>query len=506
MSSVIAAGAPVPVTVWSMSGCPCSAQFAYDFNVSIWSDPELRAVINFSSPFSAKAKKDNSTWCFHGKKECAFERWLLCAQDQGFQQGFDWELCVDGVCNHDWKELNPCSTQYSMPENTPLAQSCASTHGLNWTKLEACATSSMGNDLLLRDARQPWLYGFHGLPVVEVNGTILSTFFECSVPMSKVLGAICAAVDAPTKPAACAQVPVAVARVEEETPPKTAAYAEEMRVWLESEPMDISQSWSQLPDGFGLAPLTPADRSRLQALPRAFTTRRTGSSDLPESFDARTRWPGCIGPVLDQGTCGSCWAVSAVSAMSDRLCIEKRDVAGDLNATFQQLSMLQVVACDKGPFEPGGNKGCEGGQPYAAMDYAEKKGGLVPESCFPYLKSEGGPIDTCADEPCLKFQKTPSCPRSLLHPSPKCADGSGTWKSEATVLSKGSYVVQLSDRMATDIMRYGPITASMGVCASPLSRLEPPLSSTAPFPANPLRRPVLIYCPSCRPTAQTRTF
>ena len=32
---VAVAAAPVPVTVWSMSGCPCSAQFAYDFNATI---------------------------------------------------------------------------------------------------------------------------------------------------------------------------------------------------------------------------------------------------------------------------------------------------------------------------------------------------------------------------------------------------------------------------------------------------------------------------------------
>ena len=31
--------------------------------------------------------------------------------------------------------------------------------------------------------------------------------------------------------------------------------------------------------------------------------------DVPDSFDARTAWPGCpsIGEVRDQGSCGSCW-------------------------------------------------------------------------------------------------------------------------------------------------------------------------------------------------------
>jgi len=29
---------------------------------------------------------------------------------------------------------------------------------------------------------------------------------------------------------------------------------------------------------------------------------------IPSSFDSRQQWPGCIGPILNQGECGSCWA------------------------------------------------------------------------------------------------------------------------------------------------------------------------------------------------------
>lgn len=31
---------------------------------------------------------------------------------------------------------------------------------------------------------------------------------------------------------------------------------------------------------------------------------------LPESFDARDKWPGLIEKVMDQGNCGSSWAFS----------------------------------------------------------------------------------------------------------------------------------------------------------------------------------------------------
>ena len=89
------------------------------------------------------------------------------------------------------------------------------------------------------------------------------------------------------------------------------------------------------------------------------------------------------------------------------------------------------------------------GQPFAAMEYAEKKGGLVPESCLPYLKSEGGPMGTCDDEPCLKFQKTPKCPKDILHRNPECADGSGKRWSDVALPLMSQHILQLSTPMAT---------------------------------------------------------
>ena len=221
----------------------------------------------------------------------------------------------------------------------------------------------------------------------------------------------------------------------------------------------------------GLLPLSREERAHiLETKPFSFVN---ASSLLPASFDARERWPGCIGPVLDQGTCGSCWAISSISVMSDRLCIEKR-ARVEPNATRVALSALQLTSCDSGGgfFAPNWlkNKGCQGGQPWAAFEYAEKTrvGGMVSDKCFPYLQSNGGAIGTCKDEPCLTFQKTPTCPDKETGKappnSPACNGGSSTWaKNLAAPPMLSSYIVQLTTPMMHEIFTYGPIVATMGV-------------------------------------------
>ena len=77
--------------------------------------------------------------------------------------------------------------------------------------------------------------------------------------------------------------------------------------------------------------------------------------------------------------------------------------------------------------------------------------------------STGRPIGTCDDEPCLTFQKTPSCPAGLLDENPKCADGSGQRWKDVEVKMKLDYVIQLSRPMALELMHYGPIVAAMDV-------------------------------------------
>eukprot|EP00753_Platysulcus_tardus_P011394 PLAT3287.24.p1 GENE.PLAT3287.24~~PLAT3287.24.p1 ORF type:complete len:327 (-),score=136.47 PLAT3287.24:155-1024(-) len=165
---------------------------------------------------------------------------------------------------------------------------------------------------------------------------------------------------------------------------------------------------------------------------------------LPDNFDSRDAWPKCIGPILDQAKCGSCWAFGAAESISDRFCIEKN------NTQFLQLAPLDLVMCDRY------DNGCEGGMPSSAFNYAQSQG-LVTESCAPYLVSEGGPIPTCAPskEPCLNFVDTPQC-------NTTCADGS-SWSESKHMLSN-TYSVDGSN-YEQELVKNGPFEVAFTVYA-----------------------------------------
>jgi len=194
-----------------------------------------------------------------------------------------------------------------------------------------------------------------------------------------------------------------------------------------------------------------ADAHGIEALPLVFHSEDAIAS-TPSEFDPRVSKKACTGPVLDQAFCGSCWAFGATEAISDRLCLSKGE-----GATFVQLAPLDLTACDNGFFS--GQNGCQGGQLSGAWNYA-KKTGLVTESCFPYLKSEGGPVPTCspADQPCLpesKFIKTPACSKT-------CADGS-SWEDNKHKL-KSVYSVSAA-QLKTELATNGPVESAFTVYA-----------------------------------------
>ena len=65
----------------------------------------------------------------------------------------------------------------------------------------------------------------------------------------------------------------------------------------------------------------------------------------PNIFDGRKVWEGLLSPVQNQGKCGSCWAFSSTSTLSDRFNIQS---LGKLNIV---LSASRLILCDMSGLE-----------------------------------------------------------------------------------------------------------------------------------------------------------
>eukprot|EP00927_Polykrikos_kofoidii_P067934 TRINITY_DN63363_c0_g1_i1.p1 TRINITY_DN63363_c0_g1~~TRINITY_DN63363_c0_g1_i1.p1 ORF type:complete len:386 (-),score=41.09 TRINITY_DN63363_c0_g1_i1:110-1267(-) len=94
---------------------------------------------------------------------------------------------------------------------------------------------------------------------------------------------------------------------------------------------------------------------------------------LPESFDARAKWPDCFQtPIYSMGNCTASWAIATASALANRVCIANPDTHPNL-----MLSPQHIISCDRM------NHGCNGGDIDTVWNFIEREG-LVSESCFPY--------------------------------------------------------------------------------------------------------------------------
>jgi len=80
--------------------------------------------------------------------------------------------------------------------------------------------------------------------------------------------------------------------------------------------------------------------------------------------------------VKNQGSCGSCWAFSTVSAVEAYFAVVKGQKGLD-------LSEQQVVDCSKN-----GNQGCNGGWPNVALSWVAKNG-LTTTAAYPYTARDG---------------------------------------------------------------------------------------------------------------------
>ncbi|KAE8744205.1 Cathepsin B-like peptidase 2 [Frankliniella occidentalis] len=191
-----------------------------------------------------------------------------------------------------------------------------------------------------------------------------------------------------------------------------------------------------------------------QRLPDVAPHLAIADEDIPAEFDARTAWPECktISEVRDQGGCGSCWALAAVTAMSDRVCVASN------GKTQVSLSAEDLVSCCRIC-----GMGCNGGYPAMAWQYFKHwglvSGGYLPdksEGCLDYsvLPCEhhtAGPRGTCDEGP------TPKCTR-------KCSAASGLTYKKSLYYAKSAYSVSSDPKaIQKEIMTNGPVEVAFSV-------------------------------------------
>eukprot|EP01135_Chromosphaera_perkinsii_P002415 Nk52_evm21s223 gene=Nk52_evmTU21s223 len=176
--------------------------------------------------------------------------------------------------------------------------------------------------------------------------------------------------------------------------------------------------------------------------------------DMPESFDARERWPKCktISMIRDQGGCGSCWAVSAAETMSDRVCVHSD---GEKQPYLSSEDLLSCCGFRCG-------MGCNGGYPIGAWSYFKVHGVVTGgeynshEGCMPYEIAPcehhvPGPRPACGSGP------TPRCRRN-------CASEYGEEYSKDKYFGEKSYYVPSTvEAIKKEILVNGPVQAAFSV-------------------------------------------
>ncbi|KAF7259452.1 hypothetical protein EG68_03046 [Paragonimus skrjabini miyazakii] len=188
--------------------------------------------------------------------------------------------------------------------------------------------------------------------------------------------------------------------------------------------------------------------------------------EIPESFDSRERWPKCLSirKIYDESSCASSWAIGAVSAMSDRMCI--KTYRNKYPVTVELSARDLMACCEQCGF------GCVGGWIGDAWDYWRDYGIVsgggfgTQTTCLPYPfpPCNHNPYEATKKENCsVHHYATPKCER-------QCNSTSGL-KYDAD-LRKGlkSYnVYPDAIVIQKEIWLHGPVEAVLSVYADLLN-------------------------------------
>ena len=169
----------------------------------------------------------------------------------------------------------------------------------------------------------------------------------------------------------------------------------------------------------------------------------------PTSFDWRNASGDWMTPVKDQGTCGSCWAFSAVGVAEAQHNIEAGNPALDLDLSEQYL----VADCHM----YNGYQTCCGGWTDVALEYIRDYG-IPDEVCLPYGDVTGCTCyGYCGDVDACTYDASGECSDSAC--SDRCPDWSARLENITYVGSVGSDLTTIKQALVDT----GPLAVSLDV-------------------------------------------
>merc|ERR1711904_424015 len=193
---------------------------------------------------------------------------------------------------------------------------------------------------------------------------------------------------------------------------------------------------------------TEAAKARFAA--KRKTYKGQYSDDAPDNLDSREKWPNCtsIKEIRDQSNCGSCWAVSSGSAISDRICIDNDQ------KDQTRISEADILSCCTSC-----GFGCDGGEEDEAfrhwVSHGYVTGGAYGDTkyCKPY------PFERCAHH--VKVPGMKDC-GGAEYPTPHCkreCSNSSYGTSYEDDIHKGASYQTFGNAadIKEEIYRHGPV-------------------------------------------------
>ncbi len=191
---------------------------------------------------------------------------------------------------------------------------------------------------------------------------------------------------------------------------------------VQEEIQDTGANWTAGPTT--VSGLTTAEK-QLLSLPDPIPSPDKAPVSAPRDvqYDAAFDWRNgnWVTPVRSQGSCGSCWAFSAIAAVESAIRIYTKAPNKDVDLSEQYLVS---ECCSAG--------GCKGGWPDWALKHIQAKG-VPDESCYPYAA------------------KDTNC-----NPCPG-------WEDRAVHITGYEYVQPTQEDFKFAIQKYGPVSVVLKV-------------------------------------------